>query len=121
MAVSDFMPHSIVLTDHPTFPAARSRVVIRLAENTKAKPDANTRPLRPDKCLVESSLAPGLRPSTPRCNTGANAATTQGRLGRRVICFGHSINLAAPPNAKASNRLCLQHWHLLREPAAGEG
>jgi hypothetical protein len=34
------------------FPATRSRVVIRLAENTKAKPNANTRTLRPDKCLV---------------------------------------------------------------------
>jgi hypothetical protein len=58
------------------FPAARSRVVIRLAENTKAKPNANTRTLRPDKCLVVSSLSPGLRPFCPR-NTGANAATTR--------------------------------------------
>ncbi len=33
-------------------PPPRSRVVIRLAENTKAKPNANTRTLRPDKCLV---------------------------------------------------------------------
>jgi hypothetical protein len=56
-------------------PAARSRVVIRLAENTKAKPNANTRTLRPDKCLVVSSLSPELRPNCPR-NTGANAATT---------------------------------------------
>jgi hypothetical protein len=57
-------------------PAARSRVVIRLAENTKAKPNANTRTLRPDKCLVVSSLSPGLRPGFPR-NTVANAATTR--------------------------------------------
>ena len=61
------------------FPAARSRAGIRLAEYAKAKPDANTRTLRPDKCLVVSSLAPALRPSCPR-NTGANAATTKGGL-----------------------------------------
>jgi hypothetical protein len=36
------------------FPAAHSRVVIRLAQDTKAKPNANTRTLRPDKCLVVS-------------------------------------------------------------------
>jgi hypothetical protein len=42
----------------------------------KAKLDANTRTLRPDKCLVVSSLSPGLRPDCPR-NTGANAATTR--------------------------------------------
>jgi hypothetical protein len=58
------------------FPAPRSRVVIRFAQITKAKPNANTRTLRPDKCLVVSSLFPGLRPSCPR-NTGTNAATTR--------------------------------------------
>jgi hypothetical protein len=42
----------------------------------KAKPNANTRTLRPDKCLVVSSLSPGLRPGYPR-NTGDNAATTR--------------------------------------------
>ena len=58
------------------FPAARSRVVIRLAQGRKAKPNANTRTLRPDKCLVVPSLPPGLRPCCPR-NTGDNAATTR--------------------------------------------
>jgi hypothetical protein len=42
-------------------PAARSRDVIRLAANTKAKPNTITRTLRPDKCLVVSSLSLGLR------------------------------------------------------------
>jgi hypothetical protein len=42
----------------------------------KAKPNANTRTLRPVKCLVVSSLSPGLRPDHPR-NTGVNAATTR--------------------------------------------
>jgi hypothetical protein len=55
---------------------AHSRVVIRLAENMKAKPNANARTLRPDKCLVVSSLSPGLRPGDHR-NTGVNAATTR--------------------------------------------
>jgi hypothetical protein len=45
----------------------------------KAKPNANTRTLRPDKCLVVSALSPGLRPDGPR-NTGANAATTRAGL-----------------------------------------
>jgi hypothetical protein len=48
----------------------------RLAQDTKAKPNANTRTLRPDKCLVVSSLSPELRPGCPR-NTGANAVTTR--------------------------------------------
>jgi hypothetical protein len=61
------------------FPAARSRVVIRLAQGRKAKPNANTRTLRPDKCLVVSSLSPGLRPGCPR-NTGDNAVTTRAGL-----------------------------------------
>jgi hypothetical protein len=47
------------------FPAARSRVVIRLAKGTKAKPNANTRTLRPDKCLVVKSLDSSLRPVCP--------------------------------------------------------
>jgi hypothetical protein len=37
---------------------------MRLAENTKAKPNANTRTLRPDKCLVVSDLNPTPRPVT---------------------------------------------------------
>jgi hypothetical protein len=45
------------------FPAARSRVVIRLAEITKAKPNANTRTLRPDECLVVSKLSAALPPT----------------------------------------------------------
>jgi hypothetical protein len=60
-------------------PAAGSRVVIQLAQNTNAKPNANTRTLRPDKCLVASSMSPALRPVCPR-NTGANAATTRNGL-----------------------------------------
>jgi hypothetical protein len=47
------------------FPAARSRVVIRLAQGRKAKPNANTRTLRPDKCLVVKSLDSSLRPVRP--------------------------------------------------------
>src|ERR1035437_1317596 len=58
------------------FPPTRSPVVIQLAKNTKAKPNANTRTLRPDKCLVVSPLAPALRPFHPR-NAGANAVTTR--------------------------------------------
>jgi len=65
------------------FPAARSRVVIRLAKGTKAKPNANTRTLRPDKCLVVPSLSPRLRPNCPR-NIGANAATTRIRMVARL-------------------------------------
>src|ERR1035437_5952969 len=66
------------------FPPTRSPVVIQLAKNTKAKPDANTRTLRPDKCLVVSSLAPALRPFHPR-NTGANAVTTRIIYARPTI------------------------------------
>jgi len=58
------------------FPAACSRVVIRLAQGMKAKPNANTRTLRPDKCLVVPSLSQGLRPGFPR-NTCHNAVTTR--------------------------------------------
>ena len=47
------------------FPAARSRVVIRLAQGRKAKPNANTRTLRPDKCQVVKSLDSSLRPVSP--------------------------------------------------------
>jgi len=64
--------------------APHSRVGIRLAESMKAKPDANTRTLRPDKCLVVSSLSPALRPGFPR-NTGANAATTREGLNQFVM------------------------------------
>ena len=39
-----------------TSPRARSRVVIWRAENRKAKPDSNTRTLRPDKCLAVCGL-----------------------------------------------------------------
>jgi len=63
-------------TNHDDSPAARSRVGIRLAAKMKAKPNANTRTLRPDKCLVVPSLSPALRPGFPR-NPGANAATTR--------------------------------------------
>jgi hypothetical protein len=46
-------------------PAGFSRVVIRLAGTKKAKPNANTRKLSPDKCLVVKSLASSLRPVRP--------------------------------------------------------
>jgi hypothetical protein len=59
-----------------SFPAERSRVVIRLAAIMKAKPNANARTLSPDKCLVVSSLSPELRPGFHR-KTGVNAATTR--------------------------------------------
>jgi len=52
-------------SDKGIFPAARSRVVIRLAQGRKAKPNANTRTLRPDKCLVVKSLDSSLRPVCP--------------------------------------------------------
>jgi hypothetical protein len=39
--------------------------VIRLAWNRKVKPNANTRTLRPDKCLVVKSLDSNLRPVCP--------------------------------------------------------
>jgi hypothetical protein len=47
------------------FPAARSRVGIRLAANRNAKPNANTRTLRPHKCLVVKSVDSSLRPVCP--------------------------------------------------------
>jgi hypothetical protein len=59
------------------FPTPRSHLVIRLAQEIKAKPNANTRMLRPDKCLVVSSLTPKLRLGCPR-NIEANVATTKG-------------------------------------------
>jgi hypothetical protein len=43
------------------FPAARSRVVIRLVQGTKAKPNANTRTLRPDLDSQSSYLNPKLK------------------------------------------------------------
>jgi hypothetical protein len=52
----------------------------------KAKPNANTRSLRPDKCLVVPSLSPGLRPGCPR-NTGANAVTTRNGLRHSFALF----------------------------------
>ena len=59
-----------------SFPTGGKRLSKGLAENMKAKPNANTRTLRPDKCLVVSSLSPALRPGCPR-NPVANAATTR--------------------------------------------
>jgi hypothetical protein len=73
------------------FPPTRSRVVIRLAGDTRAKPTANTRTLRPDNCLVVSSLAPELRPACPR-NTGANAVTTRIIYARPTVAvFGRVL------------------------------
>jgi hypothetical protein len=65
------------------FPAARSRVGIRLAANRKAKPNANTRTLRPDKCLVVKPLDSSLRPVRPR-NMESTAITTRALKTRRV-------------------------------------
>jgi hypothetical protein len=67
------------------FPAARSRVVIRLAQGRKAKPNANMRTLRPDKCLVVMAVDSSLRPVALR-NMESTAITTRelkaGREGR---------------------------------------
>ena len=57
----------------------------------RAKPNANKRTLRPDKCLVVPSLSPALRPGCSR-DTGANAVTT-------------SAGLEQPP--QIGNLLCL--------------
>jgi hypothetical protein len=71
------------------FPAEFSRVVIRLAKDTRAKPNANTRKFSPDKCLVVPSLSTGLRPGCPR-NTAANAVTTRKGFASSVasVLFG---------------------------------
>jgi hypothetical protein len=88
-------------------------VVIRLAEITKAKPDANTRTRRPDKCLVVKLLDSSLRP-IPLRNMESTAITTREGLrhfdplisyrtlpkggrdlfwaGRRSTFFCHSIS-----------------------------
>ncbi len=68
------------------FPAARSRVVIRLAKGIKAKPDANTRTLRPDKCLVVKSLDSSLRPAALR-NMESTAITTRKLKATREARF----------------------------------
>jgi hypothetical protein len=47
----------------------------------KAKPNANTRTFRPDKCLVVPSLSTELRPGCHR-NTVDNAATTRNGFRR---------------------------------------
>jgi hypothetical protein len=49
---------------------ARSRVVIRPAKITKAKPNANTRTLRPDKCLVVIVIGPSIAPRPPSQHWG---------------------------------------------------
>jgi uncharacterized delta-60 repeat protein len=77
------------------FPAERSRVVIRLAENRRAKPNANTRTLPPDKSLVVPSLSPGLRPVCPR-NTVANAVTTREGLRPALPLSARHQRLCAP-------------------------
>jgi hypothetical protein len=48
----------------------------KFAESRKAKPDANTRTLRPDKCLVVKSLDSSLRP-VPLRNMESTAITTR--------------------------------------------
>jgi hypothetical protein len=67
----------------------------------KAKPNANTRTLRPDKCLVVSLLFPGLRPASPR-KTVANAVTTRNGLptitkthvtiGQQIVFLGYGTD-----------------------------
>jgi hypothetical protein len=47
------------------FPAARSRVVIRLAQGGKAKPNANTRTLRPDKVPGRAVIVARIAPRLP--------------------------------------------------------
>jgi hypothetical protein len=65
---------------HPGWPSRASVAdVEEIAEGTGAKPNANTRKLSPDKCLVVPSLSTGLRPGCPR-NTVANAVTTKAGL-----------------------------------------
>src|ERR1039458_10793023 len=91
------------------FPAERSRVVIRLAQGRRAKPNANTRTLRPDKCLVVKSLDSSLRPIALR-NMESTAITTRDlkayregdfwgvnvffrcRGGRRIRLCHHSLS-----------------------------
>ena len=85
------------------FPPTRSRVVMRLAGDTKAKPNANTRTLRPDKCLVVSSLAPGLRPFHPR-NPGANAVTTRIIYARPTIAVLYTLAPATQDHHPKSER-----------------
>jgi hypothetical protein len=62
----------------------------------KAKPNANTRTLRPDKCLVVPSLSAGLRPDCPR-NTAANAVTTRepAKACATSVCFLFCMNPTA--------------------------
>ena len=85
------------------FPAARSRVVIRLAKGTKAKPNANTRTLRPDKCLVVRSLYSSLRPAALR-NMESTAITTRGLKARRESHF-LGVNCAVRCRGEAKIRL----------------
>jgi hypothetical protein len=91
------------------FPAVHSRVVIRLAQIIQAKPNANTRTLRPDKCLVVPSLAPGLRPGRPR-NTRANAVTTRelkAGENRRILGFPSCFPLSRTAKNQAVPSLTL--------------
>ena len=69
---------------HP-FPAS-FRVVIRLAKGMKAKPNANARTLRPDKCLVVMSLDSSLRPVRPSQH-GIHRHHHQGFEGRERVRF----------------------------------
>src|ERR1035441_5913061 len=100
---------SVLLSEKGDFPAERSRVVIRLAQGRKAKPNANTRTLRPDKCLVVKSLDSSLRPIALR-NMESTAITTRDlkayregdfwgvnvffrcRGGRRIRLCHHSLS-----------------------------
>jgi hypothetical protein len=66
---------------------------MRLAENMKVKPNADTRTLprslgyvgtsRSDKCLIVLSFPQELRPGSSG-NTGANVVTTRGGFARCV-------------------------------------
>ena len=73
------------------FPTPRSHVGIPLAQDGKAKPNANTRTLRPDKCLVAKSLDSSLRPFALR-NMESTAITTRDlKAGTEARFWGVSL------------------------------
>ena len=108
-----------------TSPPPRSRVVIWLAENTKAKPDANTRTLRPDKCLVVSSLTPALRPVThailgsmpspPGLSTRAQPLALFGRLLPRIWTCTSFLDERETPRLCRGGSQCLTVPGISRE------
>jgi len=95
-------------SDKGIFPAARSRVVIRLAKGRKAKPNANTRTLRPDKCLVVKSLDSRLRPVCPRNMESTAITTREFKAGREGRFWG--VNVVFRCRGEGKIRLC--HYSL---------